>query len=251
MGGSRLISVFQQTCAPQDGQEILFHSGQTFSGNRVARHEDEFNRFGQFMLVQPETFAQQAAGTTAFHRPADFFAGHHAKFGRHAFGQTVPIGNEAAENKALAGLTDPREIAILRQARQAAEAQAFRRFSVHDARAENGLYGRQAFAAYATAIGQRGLAALGGITVQKPVLAFATNFRRLILAFHKFKLKSKSGQSGKKPESERISTQHRVSRRGNGWSCLNLISDTNFDRALGRIHRWQFQNGDDLFRIAI
>jgi hypothetical protein len=61
---------------------------------------------------------------------------------------------------------------------------------VHDARGENSLYGRQTFAAYATAIGQRGLAALGGITVQKPVLAFATNFRRLILAFHKFKFKS-------------------------------------------------------------
>jgi hypothetical protein len=47
---------------------------------------------------------------------------------------------------------------------------------------------RQAFAAHATAVGQRGLAALGGITVQKPVLALAADFRRLILAFHKLKI---------------------------------------------------------------
>ena len=46
---------------------------------------------------------------------------------------------------------------------------------------------REAFAAHAPAVGQRGLAALGGIAVQKPVLAFPADFRRLILAFHKFK----------------------------------------------------------------
>jgi len=48
---------------------------------------------------------------------------------------------------------------------------------------------RQAFAAHATAIGQGGLAALGGIAVQETVLAFPADFRRLILAFHKFKSK--------------------------------------------------------------
>jgi hypothetical protein len=34
------------------------------------------------------------------------------------------------------------------------------------------------------AVAQSGAAALAGITVQKAVLAFAPDFRRLILAFH-------------------------------------------------------------------
>jgi hypothetical protein len=48
-----------------------------------------------------------------------------------------------------------------------------------------GLNRRQAFAAHAAAIGQRGLAALARITVKKSVLPFAADFRWLILAFHK------------------------------------------------------------------
>lgn len=137
MGENRLILIFQQTRAAQDRQKILLHPGKTFPGDRVARHEYEFNRFRQFMLMQSETFAQQSAGTTALHGSADFFAGHNSEFGWRAFGQTVPIGNQAAEDKALAGLANAREIAILCQSRRAVEAQAFRRFGVHDARRKN------------------------------------------------------------------------------------------------------------------
>jgi len=43
---------------------------------------------------------------------------------------------------------------------------------------------RQASATHATAVGQRGLAALARIAVKKSVLPFAADFRRLILAFH-------------------------------------------------------------------
>jgi hypothetical protein len=43
---------------------------------------------------------------------------------------------------------------------------------------------REALATHAAAIGQRGLAALGGITIQETVLPLAADFRRLILAFH-------------------------------------------------------------------
>ncbi len=43
---------------------------------------------------------------------------------------------------------------------------------------------RQAFAADPAAIGQGRLAALGGIAVEKAMLAFAPHFRRLILSFH-------------------------------------------------------------------
>jgi len=44
---------------------------------------------------------------------------------------------------------------------------------------------RQAFAALAAAVAQRGAAAFGGFAGKKPVLPFAADFRRLILAFHK------------------------------------------------------------------
>jgi hypothetical protein len=44
---------------------------------------------------------------------------------------------------------------------------------------------REPFAPGATAIAQDGLAAPGGIAVEKPVLPFATDLRWLILAFHK------------------------------------------------------------------
>ena len=46
---------------------------------------------------------------------------------------------------------------------------------------------RQAFAAFAAAVGQRGTAGLGGFAGEKSVLAFPAHFLRLILAFHKFK----------------------------------------------------------------
>jgi hypothetical protein len=39
-------------------------------------------------------------------------------------------------------------------------------------------------AANAAAISQRGFAAFGGIAIQEAMLAFAPDFRRLILTFH-------------------------------------------------------------------
>jgi len=46
---------------------------------------------------------------------------------------------------------------------------------------------REAFAALAAAIAQNGAPALARISVQKPVLTLAPDFRWLILAFHKSK----------------------------------------------------------------
>ena len=42
----------------------------------------------------------------------------------------------------------------------------------------------EAFPADAAAVCENGLAALGGVAIQEPVLPFAANLRRLILAFH-------------------------------------------------------------------
>jgi len=83
------------------------------------------------MLVLPETFPQQPARAIALHCAADFFAGDDAEFRRGTFGQRIPIRDEAAEREALALLADAGEIAALRQARRAAQTQAFRRRGVH------------------------------------------------------------------------------------------------------------------------
>jgi len=53
---------------------------------------------------------------------------------------------------------------------------------------------RQAFTAFSAAIAQRGAAALGGFAGKKSVLAFAPDFRWLILAFHKFKLSRRGAE---------------------------------------------------------
>jgi hypothetical protein len=47
-------------------------------------------------------------------------------------------------------------------------------------------HGREAFAAGAAAAGDGGGATLGLVAGKEAVLAFAADFRRLILAFHKF-----------------------------------------------------------------
>ena len=83
------------------------------------------------MLMLAETFPQQTASAIALDGPADFFARDDAEFRRGTFGQRMPIRDEAAEREALALLADAGEIAALRQARRAAQTQAFRRRGVH------------------------------------------------------------------------------------------------------------------------
>jgi len=128
----------------------------------------------------PETFPQQAARAVPFHGAADFPAGDDTQPGLRTFGQSLPVGDETTEHHPLALQPEACEIAARPDARGAA--QTFRRCSGRGHAKSNR---RQAFAAVAAAVGQRGLAALAGIAVKKPVLAFATDFRRLILAFHK------------------------------------------------------------------
>ena len=80
------VSVFEQTRTAEHGEKILFDSGKILLGNRVARDQNQFHRPREFMLMQPEALAQQAAGTTALHSPTDFLTGYHSKLGRDAFG---------------------------------------------------------------------------------------------------------------------------------------------------------------------
>jgi hypothetical protein len=135
------------------------------------------------MLMLPETFPQQAPGAVALHGTADFFAGDDSQPGLRTFRQSLPVGDETTEHDPLPLQPDAPEVAARPDACGAA--QAFRRF-VGRRHAKSNR--RQAFATVAAAVGQRGLTALARVTVEKPVLAFAADFRRLILAFHKFNL---------------------------------------------------------------
>ena len=132
------------------------------------------------MLMLAETLPQQPTRAISLDRAPDFFTRDHPQFGRKTIGQFAPVGDETTKHHPLALQPEAREIAARPDARGAA--QTFQRCGGRGHAKSNR---RQAFAAVAAAVGQRGLAALAGIAVKKPVLAFATDFRRLILAFHK------------------------------------------------------------------
>jgi hypothetical protein len=139
-----LILILQKLRPVQRREKILFHVREFFSGDGIARDQNQFHRLRKFMLVLPETFAQQTPRAAALHRTANFFARDHAEFRRRAVGQPVPVGDEAAEHEPLALLPDTREIAALREARGAVEPQAFRRFGGHarEIRPASGVCGR-------------------------------------------------------------------------------------------------------------
>src|SRR6185503_16660328 len=67
----------------------------------------------QFKLMQTKSFAQQAPGTRALHRLADFTPGNHAKPAARASGKVQPISDQAAIRDALALRSSAGEIASL------------------------------------------------------------------------------------------------------------------------------------------
>jgi len=117
---SGFTSVFQQPGAVERGQKILFHAGKIFLGDRIARHQNQFHRLGEIMLVPAEAFAEQPPGAAAGHRAADFFAGDNAEFRRLTIGKLAPVGDEAAQNEPFSPLPDACEIAALCEPRGAA-----------------------------------------------------------------------------------------------------------------------------------
>ena len=71
---------FQQARTIERGEKILFHRRKTFSGNRIARDQNEFHRLRKFVLMLPETFAEQSPRPIARDGATDFFARDHAQF---------------------------------------------------------------------------------------------------------------------------------------------------------------------------
>ena len=120
------------------------------------------------MLMLPETFPQQPPGAVALDGATDLLARDHTQFRFSSVRQPLPVGDETADHDPPTLLPDARKFAALLDARGAA--QAFRRFSGRGHAKSNR---RQAFAAVAAAVGQRGLAALARIAVEKSVLPLA------------------------------------------------------------------------------
>ena len=85
------------------------------------------------MLVQAKTFAQQAPGTRALHRPSNLSARHHPHPGTPAFGQYVPIGHKAALGKAFPLLPNADKVPVLCNPRTPGQPQTFGRLSGHGA----------------------------------------------------------------------------------------------------------------------
>ena len=169
------------------------------------------------MLMLPETFPQQPPGAITLHCAADFFARHDSQFWLGTLRQPLPVGNQTTQRQPLALLPDAREFTALLNPRGAA--QAFRQFGGRGHAKSNR---RQAFAAVATAVGQRGLAALARITVKESVLAFAADLGRLILAFHKFNCWRVGAEKLRINGAGEVSNETPCVKTGLGWQCPNL-----------------------------
>jgi hypothetical protein len=206
--------LFQQTGTPQCCQIVLLHFCKRPAGNGIAGDQNDLDRLCQFILMLPETFPQQTPRAVPFHGTANFFTRDDAQFRLRPFRQSLPVGDETAQNEPLTLLPDAREITTRPDARGAA--QAFRYFGGRGHAKSNR---RQPFAAIAATVGERSLAALARIAVKKPVLAFAADFRRLILAFHK--LMAYWRGKLRLTERERLAANRFVSRRG--WALKRAI----------------------------
>ena len=201
---------FEQAGAFERGQIIFFHVSKLFAGNGITGYEHQVNGLGQFMLMLPEAFPQEPARPVPGHGMANLLAGNDSEPGGCPVRQFIPICNQAAEGQPLAVLPQTRKVTAPLEARGAPQTQTERWRGVHESKKSNG---REPFAAHPTAVGQNGLAALAGITVQKSVLAFAADFRRLILALHKIIINIPA----QKPERDRIPNRGLMSSKPFGF----------------------------------
>jgi len=113
--------VFQQAGAVQHRQKVFFHGGKIAVRDGRPRHQYQFDRLGQFMLVLPEAFPQQPPRSAAFDRTADFAARDDAHFRRHALRQAMPVDNETTQRQTLALLPHPHKIPVPAEPHSAAQ----------------------------------------------------------------------------------------------------------------------------------
>jgi len=121
--GCQYIISLHEASAPEGGEVIFLHLGKGFAGDGIARDEDDVHGLRKIMLVQPETFAQEAAGAGTFHGATDLLAGDHTEPGVRPGGKLLPVGDEAALGQPFASLSHPGKVATLGQSRGTAQAE--------------------------------------------------------------------------------------------------------------------------------
>ena len=136
----------------------------------------------QLTLMQPESFAQQAAGTRALDRFANLASGNYAKAAAHPAAQLQPICNQTTIGDAFALRAGARKIPSVFDPDFTRQAQ----FSLSPGgHSLSGLDWRQTFTADAAAIRQNRAAAFRAVAGAEAVLPLAADFGWLILPFHK------------------------------------------------------------------
>ncbi len=142
------------------------------------------------MPMQPERLAQEPLRPAAHHSAAHLPAYDDADARGRVTRQSHPVGDQTAQDGALARLTDARKIPALLEAQVAPQTAACWQGVRHGASPSNR---GESLASHAAPISQSGPSALGAFAGQKPVLPLAADFRWLILAFHNSIARSQAG----------------------------------------------------------
>ena len=164
--------LFQQSRFAERCQKVSLDGSERLADNRGAGDQHEVDRRNEVILMQAETLAEQPARPVAHHGIAQAAGSNHPQTGMCRRCHGLPIRNQAPGGKSFTPLPDAREIPPLLDPRRAPEPQALWRFASHG----TGLDGSQTLASDTTAVAQDSAAAFAGITIQKSVLAFASDF---------------------------------------------------------------------------
>src|SRR5262249_32458585 len=130
--------------------------------------------------MEAKALAQQTPRTGAQDRASDSAGGDHS-YARTRFGwQKPPVCNQATGCQPLSFLADACEVAPLLDSRLTPKLQPLWRSPLHAGE----LNRRQALAPFSAAVAQDGPPAFARVAAQESVLAFAADFRGLVLSFH-------------------------------------------------------------------
>lgn len=214
------LADFQQTAFARRCQKIFFHLAECAAHDAVPRHEDEVERLCEFMLMQPERFAQQPAGAAANDGVANLAARHYAEAGGRAGGKRLPIGDEAAVDEASAGLSDAGEFPALFEAQGAIEQQALGRGGGHDRPLDQ--TGVSRLRPTRRRLAKVALPLLVELRFKNP----CCRLRRILDGWYwrfiksiQWRIAPQPGRTGSSPERERIAMKRVVSITHQGWGA--------------------------------
>lgn len=171
-----------QFCFLQGVQKIPLHLRQPFANNGLAGDQHQVHRLRQLMLVAPEHLAQQPPRPVARDRRAQAAAADHAQPRPRTARQRPPVGHQTARRQTPALRPHAGKFPVLTNPHRAPEPQPqWASGGHHSSPLDRG----QPLAPHAPPIPEDAATALGRVAAQEPMLAFAPDFRWLILSLHK------------------------------------------------------------------